>query len=207
MFNAGSPQFRLKSLDSERPVLLVGPTASGKSALALEIAAQLGGPIINADALQVFANWRILTARPSKADETTHPHLLYGHIAGDHPYSVGEWLREVTPALAGPPPVIVGGTGLYFTALTEGLADIPPTPEAVRQTALNRIETEGVKALLNEIDPKTANRIDIQNPMRIQRAWEVLATTGRGLAEWQDDTGPAVLPLEDAQAFALNAPK
>lgn len=207
MFNAGSLRTGLKSLDTERPVLLVGPTASGKSALALEIASHLGGPIVNADALQVFGNWRVLTARPSHADEATHPHALYGHISGDHLYSVGEWLREVTPFLAGPPPVIVGGTGLYFTALTEGLADIPPTPDEIRAQAMNRIETVGADALLAELDAETTARIDTQNPMRIQRAWEVLTATGRGLASWQDATGPAALPLENAQAFALSAPK
>ncbi|MEP0566461.1 MAG: tRNA (adenosine(37)-N6)-dimethylallyltransferase MiaA, partial [Paracoccaceae bacterium] len=207
MFNAGSLRAGLKTLDTERPVLLVGPTASGKSSLALEIAAHLGGPILNADALQVFGNWRVLTARPSEADEASHPHALYGHIAADYPYSVGEWLREVTPFLSGPPPVIVGGTGLYFTALTEGLADIPQTPGDIRSQAMSRIETEGANALLDELDAETAARIDTQNPMRIQRAWEVLTATGRGLASWQDDTGPAALPLKSAQAFALNAPK
>ncbi|NNE86856.1 MAG: tRNA (adenosine(37)-N6)-dimethylallyltransferase MiaA [Silicimonas sp.] len=197
----------LKSLDCERPVLLAGPTASGKSALALEIAAKLGGAIVNADALQVFANWRVLTARPSAQDEAAHPHALYGHVAGDHPYSVGAWLREVTPYLAGPPPVIVGGTGLYFTALTDGLADIPKTPDDIRQTAMARIAAEGADALLTELDPATAARIDRQNPMRVQRAWEVLTATGRGLASWQDDTPAPLLPLKDAQPLLLKAPK
>lgn len=197
----------IKSLDRSRPVLLAGPTASGKSALALEIATQLGGPIVNADALQVFADWRVLTARPSPQDEAAHPHALYGHIKGDHAYSVGEWLREVTPFLSGVPPVIVGGTGLYFTALTEGLADIPPTPEVVRQTANTRIANEGIKALLQELDPETAARIDTQNPMRIQRAWEVLTATGRGLAAWQNETGKPQLALSNAQPLVLHAPK
>ena len=207
MFNAGSRPFSLKSLDRTRPVLLAGPTASGKSALALEIASHLGGPVINADALQVFANWRVRTARPSPKDEATHPHALYGHVAGNYAYSVGEWLREVTPFLSGPPPVIVGGTGLYFTALTEGLADIPATPADVRKTAMARIDSEGAHALLAELDAETAARIDTQNPMRIQRAWEVLSATGRGLASWQNDTGPAILPLDHAQALVLDAPK
>ena len=197
----------LKSLDPDRPVLLAGPTASGKSALALEIAQKLGGPIVNADALQVFANWRILTARPSQTDEESHPHALYGHIAGDQPYSVGHWLRDVAPFLTGPAPVIVGGTGLYFAALTEGLAEIPPTPVAIRQSAMERIETEGAAALLRELDQKTAERIDQQNPMRIQRAWEVLRSTGRGLADWQDNTPPPLLPLHATQPLVLNAPK
>ena len=102
----------VKSLSVELPVLLAGPTASGKSALALDIAAHLGGPILNADALQVYADWRVLTARPSPVDEAAHPHALYGHIPGDQTYSVGEWLRDIAPMLKGKPPVIVGGTGL-----------------------------------------------------------------------------------------------
>lgn len=197
----------IKSLDRERPVLLAGPTASGKSALALEIAAHLGGPIVNADALQVFANWRVLTARPSAEDEAAHPHALYGHVPGDTPYSVGDWLRDLKPYLGGAPPVIVGGTGLYFTALTEGLAEIPPTPDDIRQTAMARFETEGTEALLAELDPQTAARIDRQNPMRVQRAWEVLTTTGRGLATWQDETPPPLLPLAETQPLLRNAPK
>ena len=204
---AGAEKDWIAALDTERPVLIAGPTASGKSAVSLDIAERLGGPIINADALQVFSDWRVLTARPSAEDEARHPHALYGHISGDTAYSVGHWLRDIRPFLDGPPPVIVGGTGLYFTALTEGLADIPETPPEVRATALARLENDGPEALLAEIDPETANRIDAQNPMRIQRAWEVLTATGRGLAEWQDNTGPALIPLSTAQCIVLHAPK
>ena len=184
----------VKSLDRERPVLIAGPTASGKSALALEIAARTGGPVVNADALQVFADWRILTARPSGEDEVRHPHALYGHVPGTQAYSVGHWLRDVAPLLDGPAPVIVGGTGLYFTALTEGLADIPETPDHIRAEAMARTRAEGSQALLAELDAATAERIDRANPMRIQRAWEVLTATGRGLADWQDDTGRRFCP-------------
>ena len=197
----------MKSLDGTRPVLIAGPTASGKSALALKIAAKLGGPIINADAMQVFADWRVLTARPSEKDEAAWPHALYGHVPGNTNYSVGHWLREVAPLLGGPPPVIVGGTGLYFTALTEGLADIPETPAQIRATAMHRIETEGAASLLAELDAETAARIDTANPMRVQRAWEVLTATGKSLAAWQDDTGPALLPLDQAQPILVDAPK
>ena len=102
----------LKAAGREAPVLLAGPTASGKSALAMEIADRLGGVIVNADALQVFADWRILTARPSPADEAALPHRLYGHVPGDRPHSVGHWLRDLSPLLGGARPVIVGGTGL-----------------------------------------------------------------------------------------------
>ena len=203
MFNARS----LEGLDLTRPVLIAGPTASGKSALAMDIAARSGGPVVNADALQVYADWRVLTARPSVEDEANLPHRLYGHVPGDRPYSVGDWLREVAPLLEGPPPVIVGGTGLYFTALTEGLADIPETPGEVRARAMARIETEGAEALLGELDAETRARIDNANPMRIQRAWEVLTATGRGLATWQDETGPPLLPLERCETLLIDAPK
>lgn len=192
----------LSSLSREAPVLIAGPTASGKSALALALAARDGRVVVNADALQVYGCWRILTARPSPADEAAVPHALYGHVARDAPYSVGHWLREVAPLLARPV-VIVGGTGLYFSALTEGLADIPPTPPAIRAMADRIRETEGPAALLAALDPATAARIDRQNPARIQRAWEVLHATGRGLADWQAETGPPLLPVDQAQALVL----
>lgn len=175
--------------------------------MAMEIADRTGGPVVNADALQVFADWRVLTARPSAEDETRVPHALYGHVPGDRAYSVGHWLREVAPYLKGNPAVIVGGTGLYFTALTEGLAEIPETPPGVRETAMARIAAGEVAAMLAELDDKTACRIDRQNPMRIQRAWEVLTATGRGLADWQDTTGPALLPLSACQPLLIDAPK
>jgi tRNA dimethylallyltransferase len=193
----------LRAAGHEAPVLLAGPTASGKSALALEIADRAGGVIVNADALQVFADWRILTARPSPADETAHPHRLYGHVPGYAPYSVGHWLRDLRPLLGAARPIIVGGTGLYFTALTEGLAEIPETPPEVRAEADARMAGDGPAPLLAELDPATAARIDRRNPVRIQRAWEVQRATGRGLAAWQDDTGPPLLPLAEASAFLI----
>ena len=198
----------LTQLTSDRPVLIAGPTASGKSALALRIAEAQGGVIVNADAIQVFANWRVLTARPSAQDEARVPHLLYGHVAGDAPYSVGHWLREVAPVLrSGPRPIIVGGTGLYFTALTEGLAEIPTLPDHVRPEATARLRAGGIGALLADLDEATLARIDRQNPMRVQRAWEVWHGTGRGLAEWQDATPPPLLPLSDTIPILVDAPK
>jgi tRNA dimethylallyltransferase len=198
----------IDTIPGHRPVLIAGPTASGKSGLALAIARAQGGVVINADALQVFANWRILTARPSPAEEEIAPHALYGHVPGDVAYSVGHWLRDLVPLLAGGPrPIIVGGTGLYFTALTEGLADIPLTPDAVRAEAQARIARDGAAALLAELDTETAARIDALNPARVQRAWEVQASTGRGLAAWQDDTPPPVLPLAEATALVVDAPR
>ncbi|MEC3860554.1 tRNA (adenosine(37)-N6)-dimethylallyltransferase MiaA [Mesobacterium sp. TK19101] len=198
----------MKALDPARPVLIAGPTASGKSALALEIARTQGGVIVNADAIQVYANWRVLTARPDAGDETQARHALYGHVAWDHPYSVGHWLRDLEPLLTGPDrPIIVGGTGLYFMALTEGLAEIPPTPTAIRAIADARLRDEGRAALLAELDSATAARIDRLNPMRVQRAWEVLQSTGRGIADWQDDTPPPRLPLGDCVPILFDVDK
>ncbi|RWR23969.1 tRNA (adenosine(37)-N6)-dimethylallyltransferase MiaA [Sinirhodobacter populi] len=201
----------MDKLDSTKPVLIAGPTASGKSALALHLARAQGGVVVNADALQVWSCWRVLSARPSAAEEALAPHLLYGHRAPGEEYSVGHWLREVAPILAahragrGPRPILIGGTGLYFTALTEGLAEIPAIPARVRDTANRRIADEGAGALLAELDPDTAARIDRLNPARIQRAWEVQAATGRGLAAWQDDTPPPLLALDDCTALVIEA--
>jgi len=194
-----------------RPVLIAGPTASGKSALALRVAQECGGVIVNADAIQVNARWRVLSARPDAATLAAAPHLLYGHIAADVAYSVGHWLREIAPILrsaangTGPRPIIVGGTGLYFSALTEGLAEIPPTPEDVRARADALIRAAGADAMLAQLDPATRAGIDATNPARIQRAWEVQATTGTGLAAWKLRTPAPLLPMAEATAFALHA--
>ena len=196
----------LKDIPKDMPILLAGPTASGKSALALELAERAGGVIVNADALQVYANWRLLTARPSPEEEARVPHRLYGHVGRDQPYSVGHWLRDVAPLLNRPERVIlVGGTGLYFTALTCGLAEIPPTPAEVRQEADALRAAEGIAAMLAALDAETRAKIDTRNPARVQRAWEVLRATGRGLAAWQADTAPPLLPLERAAAFVIRA--
>jgi tRNA dimethylallyltransferase len=193
-----------QTLAPDRPVLLAGPTASGKSALALQIARAQGRVIVNADALQVYACWRILTARPSPEDEAAAPHLLYGTVAWNQPWSVGHWLRAIKQVLAShPAPVIVGGTGLYFAALTDGLAEIPQTPPDVRARADARLKAEGTAGLLAELDDETAARIDSLNPVRVQRAWEVLHATGKGLAAWQDQTGPALLSVDRANCLVL----
>ncbi|MCF8512153.1 MAG: tRNA (adenosine(37)-N6)-dimethylallyltransferase MiaA [Rhodobacteraceae bacterium] len=192
----------IAGISREAPVLIAGPTASGKSALAIELAARDGRVVVNADALQVYDCWRVLTARPTPAEEAALPHALYGHVRRDETYSTGRWLREVV-GLLDRPVVIVGGTGLNFAALTEGLADIPAVPASVRAEADARVAAEGFGGLLGELDRETAARIDRQNGARIQRAWEVLQATGRGLAGWQDDTPPPALPLARAEALVL----
>ena len=192
------------TITPNKPVLIAGPTASGKSALALEIAQKQGGIIVNADALQVFDGWRILTARPDDGDLELAEHALYGHIAFDSNYSVGHWLRDVAPYLTnGQRPIIVGGTGLNFNALTSGLVDIPTTPDTLRMQG-NELSLHD---LLSKLDPETTARIDTQNRVRVQRAWEVLQNTGRGMADWQDDTPPALLPADQAICITLDAPK
>ncbi|MEQ6247906.1 tRNA (adenosine(37)-N6)-dimethylallyltransferase MiaA [Sulfitobacter sp. HNIBRBA3233] len=190
----------LADIDPKRPVLIAGPTASGKSALALAIAQTQGGVIVNADASQVYECWRVVTARPSAEEEARAPHLLYGHVPFDAPYSAGHWLREVAPLLQGDRrPIIVGGTGLYFAALTDGLAEIPATPADVRERGdgLTR------EAMLADLDADTQDRIDCANRARVQRAWEVQTATGKGLAAWQDTTGAPLLPPGAATQIAL----
>lgn len=192
---------QIARISRELPVLIAGPTASGKSALALELAARDGRSVVNADALQVYGNWRLLTARPSAEDEAAAPHRLYGHIARDQEYSVGHWLREVAELLDRPV-VIVGGTGLYFTALTEGLAEIPPIPPEVRAEA-DALRQADLPAMLAALDAATAARIDLRNPARVQRGWEVLRATGIGLASWQSRTGPPLLAADQAESLVL----
>jgi len=204
---ANPPMFAdLPLPDPDKPVLIAGPTASGKSALALAIAEAQGRTVVNADALQVHDAWRVLSARPSARDEARVPHRLYGHVPRGADYSVGHWLREVAPFLPANP-VIVGGTGLYLTALTEGLAEIPPTPPAIRAEADAILRDRGIGALLADLDPSTLQRIDRRNPARVQRAWEVLRATGRGLADWQAETGTPALPLAHATAWVLRPDK
>ncbi|WP_299748799.1 tRNA (adenosine(37)-N6)-dimethylallyltransferase MiaA [uncultured Tateyamaria sp.] len=193
----------IASLPSELPILIAGPTASGKSALALAIAEAQGGVIVNADASQVYDCWRVLTARPSAQEESRAPHRLYGHLPFDAPYSTGHWLREVTPLLSGERPIIVGGTGLYFTALTQGLADIPETPPELRKHA----DQMDMAAMLTELDTDTIARIDVANRARVQRAWEVLTSTGRGLAHWQENTASPLLRAGTYAGIVMDSPK
>ncbi len=195
----------IDSISPERPVLIAGPTASGKSALALRIAEAQGGVIVNADALQVYEGWRILTARPTLEDEAKAPHLLYGHVPFEAEYSAGDWLRAVRPLLSGAArPIIVGGTGLYFRALTEGLAEIPAIPPEVRAEA-DAMSDAALLAALDRADPVLAARIDRQNRARVQRGFEVWRATGRPLSAWQDETAPPDLPLGGAVPLVIDA--
>ncbi|WP_380052151.1 tRNA (adenosine(37)-N6)-dimethylallyltransferase MiaA [Falsihalocynthiibacter sp. SS001] len=195
----------IKDIAPDQPVLIAGPTASGKSALALEIVARQGGKIVNADALQVYDGWNILTARPPAEDLAAAPHTLYGHVPFNQAYSVGHWLRDIEPQLEGARPVIVGGTGLYFQALTQGLAEIPATPDDIRAQADIRRLAEGHEGMFAELDPETQSRVDALNPMRVQRAWEVLQATGKGLAHWQDQTPAPLLDLSSTYPIVVQA--
>ena len=196
-------------IDPTKPVLLAGPTASGKSALALAIAQVQSRAIVNADALQVYACWRVLSARPGPSDLARAPHFLYGHQGFAAEYSVGAWLREVAQYLqTDPRPVIIGGTGLYFTALTEGLTEIPSVSRDLRDhaNALRADSFADMAADLAARDPQTAAYIDMVNPMRVQRAWEVLEATGKGLRAWQLETPPPLLPLGATTPLVMRGP-
>jgi tRNA dimethylallyltransferase len=194
-------------LEAARAVLIAGPTASGKSALALELAEGCRGVIINADSMQVYSGLRIVTARPSPADEARAPHVLYGHVDAGENYSVGRWIEDVRGALAdaaaaGRVPIVVGGTGLYFKALTQGLSAVPPIPGDIRAAVRGRLDAHGAPALhaeLAERDPDAAARIKPADRVRIARALEVIESTGRPLADWHKEALP---PLLDAAGAA-----
>jgi tRNA dimethylallyltransferase len=189
-----------------RPVLIAGPTASGKSSLALALAERDGGVVINADASQVYACWRILTARPDDRELARAPHRLYGHVSGASGYSVGDWLRDVGPAIleaqrAGQRPIIVGGSGLYFHALTLGIAQIPQIPPEIRARSQAMLDAGDLAAMLERLrrdDIATVARIDVRNPMRVQRAWEVLVATGRSLSSWHAQPRSPIIAADSA---------
>ncbi|MGC9268962.1 tRNA (adenosine(37)-N6)-dimethylallyltransferase MiaA [Acidiphilium sp.] len=172
-----------------RPLLIVaGPTASGKSALALELARRFGGTIINADAMQCYADWRIITARPSPADEAAAPHRLYGIRALAEPVDAAWWrTAALTELNQSPLPILCGGTGLYLSALINGIAAIPPIPPEARAQARALLATHGapwLHAWLTEHDPLTAAKLRPTDPQRLARAAEILLATGHGLAHF-----------------------
>lgn len=202
------------SWDVMRALLLMGPTASGKSALALDLAARLGGDIVNADSMQVYRDFRVLTARPSEVDLARAPHHLYGHVDAEELYSVGRWLKDALGALAAIQarnrlPVVVGGSGLYFKALTVGLVELPPVEPELREALRARLVRDGAPALHGElarVDAASAARINMNDAPRILRALEVFEMLGEPLSALQADTKPA-LAREQWVGAALMPPR
>jgi tRNA dimethylallyltransferase len=194
--------------------LIAGPTASGKSARALGLAKACGGVIVNADAIQLYRDLRVLSARPSPEEEALAPHRLYGVADGAEAWSVGRWLRAVAPVLAelqaeGRPAIVTGGTGLYFRALVQGLADIPAVPAEVRAALSARFDTVGEEAFRAELaqsDPAAAARIAPGDRQRLIRAREVCEGTGRSLTDWRADTQPLLAP-GSYEALVIEPPR
>jgi len=197
--------------DSPAPpaVLIAGPTASGKSALALALAERIDGVIVNADSMQVYGDLRIITARPRPAEEARVPHRLYGHVDAAVNYSVGQYLADARAALdevrrSGRAAIFVGGTGLYFKALTAGLAAVPPIPPDVRDSVRARLAEHGAPALhaeLARLDPPAAARLSPNDRTRVARALEVVEATGRPLADWQSVGLPALVGADAPRVF------
>ena len=195
-----------------KAVLIAGPTASGKSRLAAELAQEHGGLVVNADSMQVYAELRILTARPGRDDEAAVPHRLYGHVAAAERYSVGRWLTDIAAELerawkAERLPVVTGGTGLYFRALTEGLAAVPAIPADIREAIQRSAEGEASELLhrrLAEIDPEDAAQVRSSDRSRILRALEVFEATGRSLAAWQARPTEPILRASEVTRLVLD---
>jgi tRNA dimethylallyltransferase len=192
-----------------RAVLIAGPTASGKSALALALAERIGGTIVNADSMQVYGDLRIITARPTVPEEARVPHRLYGHVDAATNYSVGQYLADARAALddcrrSGRAAIFVGGTGLYFKALTAGLAAVPPIPADIRDSVRARLAEHGAPALHAELarrDPAAAARLSPNDRTRVARALEVVEATGRPLAGWQTQGLPALIGADAPRVF------
>jgi tRNA dimethylallyltransferase len=198
-------------MNERAAILIAGPTASGKSALALELAQATGGVVINADSMQVYRDLRIITARPTPADEARTPHRLYGHVDAAVNFSAGHWVTDVTAALAQARAqnrlaIFAGGSGLYFKALTRGLSAVPPIPAVIRESVRARLERDGVEALHAELlqrDPVAAQRLKPRDRIRIARALEVMEATGRSLTDWHRDGLPPLLPPGQFRAVFL----
>ena len=196
---------------SSKAVLIAGPTASGKSALALELALNAGGIVINADSMQVYRDLRVITARPTQDEEARVPHRLYGHVDAAVNFSAGAWVADAAKALEearaeGRLPIFIGGTGLYFKALTAGLSVVPPIPAEVRENVRARLERNGVEALHAELarrDPAAAERLNLRDRTRIARALEVIEATGRSLLDWHHEGQPPLLPKDSFRAVFL----
>ncbi|MGR8924876.1 tRNA (adenosine(37)-N6)-dimethylallyltransferase MiaA [Rhizobium leguminosarum] len=198
-------------LSTVNAILITGPTASGKSALAVELAKRHDGVVVNADSMQVYDTLRVLTARPSEEEMQGVPHHLYGHVPAGAAYSTGGWLRDVSALLptlraAGRLPVFVGGTGLYFKALTGGLSDMPEIPEALRKALRSRLLEEGTDGLYAELavaDPAMAASLNRQDGQRIVRALEVMKATGRSIADFQGQSGPVIIDADEARKIVV----
>ncbi|MDR7229162.1 tRNA dimethylallyltransferase [Caulobacter sp. BE264] len=182
--------------------LIAGPTASGKSAYALDLAERIDGEIVNADSMQIYAGLRVLTAGPSPEETARAPHHLFQVVDPAIGWSVGRWLEAATQALAeiearGKPAIVVGGTGLYFRALTHGLADVPPVPETQREISSLLYAARGeaeFREILKPLDPEAEARIETGDRQRLVRAHAVAIATGKSLTAWQTDTKPALAP-------------
>jgi tRNA dimethylallyltransferase len=193
-------------------ILIAGPTASGKSALALALAERTGGVVVNADSMQVYSVLRLLTARPTDAELARAPHALYGHVHPATPSSTGTWLRDVEDlaaggAFSGRVPIFTGGTGLYFRALTEGLSEMPDIPEATRVRWRYRLKEEGAERLyrvLMQEDPKVAMQLRAGDGQRIVRALEVLEASGRSILDWQAERGRPLVDAASARLFVID---
>lgn len=193
----------MESLDiAPRIWLIAGPTASGKSAFALRLAQEIGGEIVNADSMQIYAGLRVLTAGPSPEEMAAVPHHLFGTVDAAQTWSVGRWLEAAMVALRdidhrGKPAVVVGGTGLYFRALTQGLADVPAVSETQREISGLLYAAQGEAEFredLRKLDPEAVDRIESGDRQRLLRAHAVAVATGRSLTEWQNDTRPSLTP-------------
>ncbi|MFZ2159493.1 MAG: tRNA (adenosine(37)-N6)-dimethylallyltransferase MiaA [Bradyrhizobium sp.] len=201
----------MNSPDDSKAVLIAGPTASGKSALALELAQKTGGVVINADSMQVYRDLRVLTARPTPEEEAQVPHRLYGHVDAAVNFSAGAWVADAAKVLAelraqNRLPIFVGGSGLYFKALTSGLSAVPPIPAEIRDSVRARLERDGVEALHAELsrrDPASAERLKPRDRTRIARALEVVEATSRSLTDWHRDGLPPLLPQASFRALFL----
>lgn len=196
---------------SSKAVLIAGPTASGKSALALELALSVGGIVINADSMQVYRDLRVITARPTPGEEARVPHRLYGHVDAAVNFSAGAWVADAAKMLEeaqaeGRLPIFIGGTGLYFKALTAGLSVVPPIPAEIREGVRARLERNGVEALHAELarrDPRAAERLNLRDRTRIARALEVVEATGCSLLDWHHEGQPPLLPKDSFRAVFL----
>lgn len=194
------------------PILIAGPTASGKSALALALAEKLGGVVINADSMQVYAELRILTARPTPDDEARAPHALYGHVPAREAYSAGRFVQDVSAVLSdartkGLRPILVGGTGLYFKAVLEGLSPVPAVDQAVRdhwRSEGERLGSEALFTVLTQRDPIMAARLKVADMQRIVRALEVLESSGKSLSHWQASPGVRLIEGDSAVRLLLS---